>query len=123
MDSQGRRGRLAAGLEREQAIVALMIGLYCKGVHGRRSLPSRTGRPVPGPCLDCAALAAYARSRLAACPHGDAKPPCRRCETHCYRPEMRERMRAVMRYAGPRMAIRAPLAFLKHAAWLLRRRG
>jgi len=32
----------------------------------------------------------------------DPKPFCSHCDTHCYAPEMRERMREVMRYAGPR---------------------
>ncbi len=43
----------------------------------------------------------YAEKRRAFCPN-DPKPFCSYCDTHCYRPDMREHMRDVMRYAGPR---------------------
>jgi len=33
---------------------------------------------------------------------------------HCYKPEMRERIRGVMRFAGPRMALRHPLLAVRH---------
>ena len=37
----------------------------------------------------------------------EEKTFCSNCTVHCYRPEMRERIRTVMRYAGPRkMCIR-----------------
>ena len=50
---------------------------------------------------------AYARLRLEKCRYGADKPTCAKCTTHCYRPAMRERVRAVMRYSGPRMLKRA----------------
>jgi len=43
----------------------------------------------------------YAEQRRAFCPK-EPKPFCSTCDTHCYRPAMREYMRDVMRYAGPR---------------------
>lgn len=33
----------------------------------------------------------------------------------CYAPEMRERIREVMRYSGPHMLIRHPLLVVRHA--------
>lgn len=82
-----------------------MLGLYCRGLHGWAA----------GLCPGCAELLHYARGRLERCPR-EPKPPCRSCPTHCYAPGPRERIRAVMRYSGPRLAFRAPLAFLRH--WL-----
>ena len=37
-----------------------------------------------------------------------------RCPVHCYRPGMREAVREVMRYAGPRMVVRHPVLALRH---------
>jgi hypothetical protein len=85
-------------------------GIYCRGVHGgepRRPLASDAaelgvyGRTAPEVCSECAELLVYAEKRRAYCPK-DPKPFCSYCDTHCYSADMRERMRDVMRYAGPR---------------------
>ena len=86
----------------ELKTVELMIRLFCRGRHGRAEL-----------CPDCAALLAAAGERLRRCPHSP-KPSCRNCKTHCYPPPLRERIREVMRYAGPRLLLRAPLTALRH---------
>ena len=39
---------------------------------------------------------------------------CRRHEVHCYKPEMKERIRTIMRWAGPRMIIYHPVAAIRH---------
>jgi len=65
-------------------------------------------------CEECSALLAYARARLARCPYGVDKPTCAKCTTHCYKPAMREQVRAVMRYAGPRMVKEHPLLAAAH---------
>ncbi len=84
--------------------------IYCRGVHAgahRSSLVSDGaelgiyGSKRPEVCTECADLLRYAEKRRAFCPK-DPKPFCSYCDTHCYSPEMRERMREVMRYAGPR---------------------
>lgn len=88
-----------------------MIGIYCRDHHG-------TGR---SPCAICAELAAYAAERLDRCPFGADKPTCANCKVHCYRPEMRDRVRVVMRYAGPRMLVRHPILAILHK-WVDARR-
>ncbi len=89
-------------MQRERDTVRLMIGIFCRGRHGGRTL-----------CASCAQLAGYAMQRIDRCPFQAAKPTCAKCAVHCYRPAMREAVREVMRYAGPRMALRHPiLAFL-----------
>lgn len=90
-------------IDKEIAIVELMIRLYCRRKEGNREL-----------CSDCAALLDYARFRLRHCRFGNGKPSCRKCRVHCYRPEMRSRIRAVMRFSGPRMLLYHPLEFLRH---------
>lgn len=102
---------LAPRLARERRTVEVMIDVYCREQHGVRD----------DLCAGCRELADYARSRLKRCPFQERKPTCARCPVHCYRPDMRERIRAVMRYAGPRMIYRHPLLALLHLADGLRR--
>lgn len=80
-----------------------MIRLYCRARHGGREL-----------CTECRALAEYAGSRLDRCPFGEGKPTCVDCPVHCYAPAMRERIREVMRWAGPRMLWRHPVLAIRH---------
>ncbi len=80
-----------------------MTRMYCRRHHGNRDL-----------CADCRRLLDYALERLARCPFGEAKPSCRRCPVHCYAPEPRAAIRAIMRWAGPRMLFRHPRLALRH---------
>jgi len=93
-----------ARMAREKKTVTAMIRVYCRGRHGS------TGELCPA----CGELHSYAMCRLDRCPFGEEKPACAKCPIHCYRPEMRERIREVMRYAGPRMMLRHPVLALRH---------
>ncbi len=89
---------------RESKTIEAMIALYCREQHG-------TGEAM---CVDCRALLDYAQSRLARCRYQEGKTTCAQCPTHCYKPAMRERVRVVMRYAGPRMLRRHPVLAIRH---------
>ena len=80
-----------------------MIRIYCRHKEGNSEI-----------CPECKALMEYAALRLSHCKYGDSKSACRRCLTHCYRPDMRDRIRKVMRYSGPRMIFFTPVEFFKH---------
>ena len=88
---------------REWKTLDAMMRMYCRHHHGTSGL-----------CGDCAALSEYARRRLERCVFGDAKPTCANCVVHCYKADMRERVRAMMRWAGPRMIFRHPVLALMH---------
>ncbi|MFA7329502.1 MAG: nitrous oxide-stimulated promoter family protein [Candidatus Delongbacteria bacterium] len=90
-------------IHRELKTVHAMLRLHCRHRHGAREL-----------CAECAPLWDYARARVEACPFCPDKPTCVNCPVHCYKPEMRERIRRVMRYAGPRMLWRHPWLALLH---------
>lgn len=90
--------------EREKAMVSQMIALYCKKQHHTKQ----------GLCPDCAALDAYARQRSDRCPFMETKTFCSNCKVHCYKPEMREKIRQVMRFSGPRMLFVHPVAAIRH---------
>jgi hypothetical protein len=89
----------------ERAILKEMIAVYCRGNHhsGKREL-----------CLECTELLDYAIQRLNMCKFGNAKDFCSNCSVHCYRLQQRESIKAVMRYAGPRMLLRRPVMAIRH---------
>lgn len=91
-------------IEREKRVVKRMIGLYCRAHHGGTETL----------CPACSALCDFAGRRLDGCRFGGEKPPCELCRVHCYAPAYRERIREVMRYAGPRMLFYAPYDALWH---------
>lgn len=101
-------------IDYEKHTVEQMIRIYCRHKHSsQRALTQPNGL-----CPSCSELLAYSHQRLSRCPFGEHKSTCRRCKVHCYRPEMRHRIAAVMRYAGPRMMLHHPFLALKH--WLQR---
>ena len=89
---------------RELRTVEAMLARYCRGVHGSR-----------GPlCGYCCALLDYATTRLERCRFGSGKPVCAKCPVHCYQARMRDGIKQVMRYAGPRMLLRHPVLTIRH---------
>lgn len=96
---------MVSKLEKEEQILAAMVGIYCRGKH------EKDGK---GLCAECAELLEYAVKRLTNCKIGEEKLPCSKCSVHCYKPEMREKIRAVMKYAGPRMIKRHPILAARH---------
>jgi len=90
-------------IDRESNTVAAMIRLYCGKHHSCDAL-----------CPECTELLDYARARLDKCPYQEGKTTCVKCPVHCFKPDMRERIRAVMRYSGPRMLYRHPIMAILH---------
>ena len=88
---------------REMRALDAMLAMYCRHHHGEAAL-----------CAECADLSDYARRRLERCIFGDAKPTCANCVVHCYRADMRERVRTMMRWSGPRMLWRHPVIAIRH---------
>ena len=97
-------GDLATKREREKQVVSQMIALYCRKKHGGKKQL----------CPACAALDRYARQRSDRCPFMETKTFCSNCRVHCYKPAMREKIRAVMRYSGPRMLFSHPVLVVRH---------
>jgi len=89
---------------REEKTIQAMIRVYCSDKHGTK------GRF----CAGCEELMAYAKARLANCPFQEAKTPCAKCRVHCYNSLMRDKVREIMRYSGPRMSYRHPVLALCH---------
>ena len=87
----------------EKKMVQQMIAIYCRKKHHTRDL-----------CPECQKLADYACQRIDRCPFMETKTFCSACKVHCYQKENREKIREVMRFAGPRMLFVHPIMAIKH---------
>lgn len=90
--------------KKEAEVANLMIQIYCRKKHKRKK----------DLCPYCNALSEYVDLRLKKCPHGDEKTFCASCKIHCYRQDMREQIRQVMRFSAPRMFLYHPIISIKH---------
>lgn len=97
------RQKKTSHIAHEKRIVELMIHLYCRKKEKNKTL-----------CPQCAELLKYAHARLDHCPFGEEKNACKQCTVHCYKPAMREQMKRVMRFSGPRMLLYAPWQAIRH---------
>ncbi len=81
-----------------------MIRMYCNHNHDKNGAL----------CNACNELSEFANERINRCIYGDNKPVCSECQIHCYRLDMRERIKTVMRFSGPRMIYRHPIMGIRH---------
>lgn len=90
-------------IEWEKKTVGHMIELRCRKEHGGKGL-----------CSECRELYEYSLARLERCRFGEGNTKCHKCPVPCYRPDMRKKIRAVMRFSGPRMILYHPLESLRY---------
>ena len=90
--------------QQEKELVTLMIKLYCKKKH----------RSKTSLCPSCRSLYEYAMLRSSNCPFMETKTFCSGCKVHCYKPEMREKIREVMRFSGLRLIFYHPIVAIRH---------
>ncbi len=91
-------------INREKKTMQKMIEIFCRHRHGR----------AKDLCAECTQLRDYAMQSIDRCPFIDDKPVCAKCPVHCYKTDMRDRIRRVMRYSGPRMMIYHPVLAVMH---------
>ena len=90
-------------IDSEKEALRKMIYIYCNGQ-----------KHIDPLCSDCEKLLDYSLKRLDSCKYGNEKPFCSRCSDNCYKPEMRNEIRKVMRYSGIRLIFHHPAMALKH---------
>lgn len=106
--------------EKEKKFIPVMIRKYCKGKHkAQRKAQGVKGKEV---CAECQELTEYALFRLEKCPFKVNKKFCSFCRVHCYKPEMREKIKAVMKYSGPRMLFSHPIFAISHVVQMIKYR-
>ena len=105
--------KVARRREREKRTISNMVAIYCAGNHEAtaRTETSHAGEAL---CPACKAIDDYCVLRTERCRSMAHKTSCEECGNHCYAPAQREQIRAIMRYAGPRMITRHPIAAIRH---------
>jgi len=100
-----------AAWEKEKKLIPVMIKKYCHGNHA-------TGGDAL--CDNCRELTEYALFRLEKCPFKVNKGFCSFCKVHCYKPDMRDEIKKVMKYSGPRMFFSHPIFATKHVVQMIK---
>ena len=94
--------------EREKDLVFLMIKIFCKSNHKNNI------------CAKCMELYDYSKNRIDKCGFMETKTFCSVCPSHCYKNDMRKRIREVMIFSGKRMIFYHPILTLKHIFIILK---
>lgn len=91
-------------IEKEKKTIELMINIYCNKKHKHKD----------GLCNECSELLEYANKRLDFCKFGNDKIFCSKCPIHCYKKDMKLKIKEVMKFSGPRLIIYRPIEFMRH---------
>ncbi|MEF3254122.1 MAG: nitrous oxide-stimulated promoter family protein [Deferribacterales bacterium] len=91
-------------IKRDAKLLKSFIGVYCK-VHHKTD-----GKTL---CSECDELLQYALKRDQKCPL-DPKPKCKDCKIHCYKPEMRIKIKEVMKFSGIYFIKRGRIDYIFH---------
>ena len=112
---------LTAKERKDLRVLALFTAVWCRVHHdGEKEALAAAPLGMTGAgiddyryCPECREFLAYAMTRRLKCPL-DPKPTCKHCHVHCYRPGHREKVRQIMRFAGPYLIRRGRLDLLWH---------
>ena len=90
-------------------VLSDFIAIYCRENHRGRTkdifpvkddrLLNSLGNKELVLCEDCCRLLNHGMAKLILCPY-DPKPKCKKCQTQCYAPGYREKIREVMRFSA-----------------------
>lgn len=100
-------------IENEIAVAEQMIALYCRKKH--KSVKKEL-------CAECQFLFEYVKTRRKYCPFGEQKTFCSHCPVHCYKEDMRMKIKEVMRFSGTRMLFYNPPMAIKHLSDTIKHR-
>lgn len=89
-------------VQREMRTIEAMIRIYCRH-HHHQDL-----------CKECGVVLTYSYARIEKCLFGPEKPACNKCTVHCYSPVMREKVKEIMHFSGPKLIYKHPVMVLYH---------
>lgn len=92
-------------IDREKKTINIMINIYCNKKHNHKKGEL---------CSECSELLAYAHKRLDFCKFGEEKKFCSKCQIHCYKKDMKAKIKEVMKFSGPRLIIHNPIDVMRH---------
>lgn len=105
--------------KRDIAILTRFVALYCRRRHTEKNPFLFKASGLDGLfekielCPECARLLKYGLAMRLRCPL-DPKPMCKKCPNPCYKPEYRDKIRAIMRFSGIQMIKRGRIDLLYH---------
>ncbi|MDO8491754.1 MAG: nitrous oxide-stimulated promoter family protein [Dehalococcoidia bacterium] len=115
--------RLTDKKGKDLRILAEFVDIYCRENHrdaareafavGDERVQRSLGDMELTLCQDCGKLLSHGMAKLMLCPY-DPKPSCRKCETHCYAPGYREKVRQVMKFSGMYLVKHGRVDLLAH---------
>ncbi|MEB3024802.1 MULTISPECIES: nitrous oxide-stimulated promoter family protein [unclassified Parvimonas] len=89
--------------DREKKVITEMVKLYCRKNHKKGEL-----------CDECREVLNYSLKRIDNCKYMETKTFCSNCKNSCYSPEMKEKVKKIMKFSGPRMLLHHPLLVISH---------
>ncbi len=94
--------------DKDIRILETFISVYCKQNHIKCGVEIYKD----GLCRECYDVLEYAKYKREHCTI-EEKPMCKHCKIHCYSPNMREKIKKIMRFSG--------IYFIKHGRfdWIL----
>lgn len=96
-------------IKKDAKVLRRFISIYCEENHLKK------GEPIYADeiCKQCFELLQYALKRDEKCPL-DPKPKCKDCKIHCYKPEMRLKIKEVMKFSGIYLIKRGRIDYIFH---------
>lgn len=98
--------------DKDIKIVLDFIKIYCDHNHQKEE-KEYIEEYKASLCSQCKELAQYAVKRRSLCPK-DPKPACKKCDTPCYGPQYKEKIRKVMKFSGIHVIKKGRLDYLFH---------
>jgi len=119
----GLPGRLNAKKEKDLRVLRDFVFIHCRENHRERTkaelqLAEKRLRAILGDshielCQECQRLLYHGTAKLLLCMK-DPKPMCKKCETHCYAPGYRDKIKEVMRFSGMYLVKHGRIDLLVH---------
>ena len=98
----------------EKDMMLFMIKLYCMDNHKDYQKTHSKTFGSKNICKECEELYNYACERTDRCRFIKEKTFCSACQSHCYKKDMKEKVKKIMSYSGKRMILHHPIAAFKH---------
>ena len=101
---------MAGDVGKDIKILEQFIQIYCDTKHREAEKSEKNGLKL---CPECHETMDYSRTQRELCPL-DPKPTCKNCETHCYKPDQRKKIKDIMRHSGMHLIKRGRIDMLFH---------
>ncbi len=109
-------------IDYEKKMVFYMIKLYCMHNHKEYHKIYNKTFGSKSICKECEDVYNYACERTSKCRFISTKTFCSACTSHCYKKDMKEKIKKIMFFSGKRMIFHNPAVALKHIFVMIKNR-